>query len=167
MTTEKENSPKITKLFNPDHRRVLKQLTQLENTIKNTKYETRIETATSLLTAIKQEMSNHFHNEEEILFPVLNRYFKKALKKIGGNIRPESPVKVMLLEHKALRIITQNLEAALEGQKMDEASTNVTKFTSLIRSHIFREENVLYVVADARLTEKEKTKIAKAIHRLK
>jgi len=80
------------------------------------------------------------------------------------DVRPEGgPVNVMLLEHKSMRMMLQNLEQAMKNQESGEISRIVTQFGTLLRSHIFREENVLYVVADAKLKEGEKAKIVKRL----
>jgi len=149
--------------FSVDHKLVLKELRRLESILEETSEGSDLKKTGKLMNTIKEEMNIHFRKEEEILFPVLNRYFERAIKKIGGNIRPEGPVKVMSLEHKALRTIIQNLEKALKNETRNEISGILTQFANLLRSHIFREENVLYIVADAKLKEEEKAKIAERI----
>jgi len=109
-------------------------------------------------------MNRHFLKEEETFFPVLNRHFERAIKKIGGDIRPAGgPVNVMLLEHKVMRTVIQNLEQTLKDGKKDEISRNLAQLASLIRSHIFREENILHVVAEVKLKREEKVKIAEKL----
>lgn len=154
----------LIKHLSADHKLVLKGLRRLENYLENYQTRSNLEKAKNLLDTMKEEMNTHFRKEEEIIFPVLNRHFERALKKIDKDIRPKGgPVNVMFLEHKSMRMIIQNLERAIENEKNNEISGPITQFGALVRSHIFREENVLYVVADAKLKEKTKAKIAKRL----
>jgi len=148
--------------LNHDHMLVLKSLRKLENRLNKPQRSGELKKATEFLNEIKGEMNIHFQKEEEILFPALNQHFEKALKKMDKPIRPEGgPVNVMFLEHKSMRMIIQNLEHAIKNAEGNEISAFIAQFGALLRSHIFREENVLYIVADAKLKEKEKMKIAK------
>jgi len=157
----------LIKHLSADHKLVLKGLRRLENYLENYQTGSNLKKAKYLLDTMKEEMNSHFRKEEEIIFPVLNRHFERALKKIDKDIRPKGgPVNVMLLEHKSMRMMIQNLERAIENEKNNEISGSITQFGALVRSHIFREENVLYVVADAKLKEKIKAKIAKRLFML-
>ncbi len=153
--------------FSADHKLILKNLKKLQDYLDSLSEDSNLEKATELLDTMKKDMKIHFKKEEEILFPALNRHFERALKKMGTDIRPKGgPVNVMLLEHKSLWMIIQNLEQSIKNEANKEITSFMTQLAALLRSHIFREENVLYVVADAKIKEKEKAKISARLRKL-
>ena len=167
MATKRTQELNLSQNLNRDHKLVLKSLRKLENCLAKAPKNSKLKQAVELLKEIKEEMNDHFQKEEEILFPSLNRHFERALAKMGAEIRPEGgPVNVMLLEHKALRTIMQNLEKATRNGSAKEISSFMTQFAALLRSHVFREENVLYVVAEAKIKKREKAKIMARLRNL-
>src|SRR3972149_10246042 len=113
MSKKEKKELDLTGHSSADHKLVLRSLKKLQDYLDNLSEGSNLDKAKELLGTMKKDMKIHFQKEEEILFPALNRHFERALKKMGTEIRPEGgPVNVMLLEHKALRTIMQNLEKA-------------------------------------------------------
>ena len=90
----------------------------------------------------------HHGKEEDVLFPAL---LEVGLPKAGG------PVQVMLTEHDAGRKLVAAMAGALDryqsgnlaaAAKLREA---VEGYAELLTDHIYKEDNVLYPMADERL----------------
>jgi len=99
----------------------------------------------------------HHGKEEELLFPALE---KRGMPRSGG------PIGVMLMEHDSGRtLIAEMAEAAKAyesgdkeaGQKWASAAMN---YSRLLRDHIAKENNVLFVMAERLLTAAEQQQLA-------
>ena len=88
----------------------------------------------------------HHHKEEEVLFPALE---KKGIPKEGG------PIGVMLSEHEAKRGLVKELRKAIEEKQEDKIKENALAIVSLLRDHIFKEDNILYPCAKDALSAEE------------
>lgn len=90
----------------------------------------------------------HHGKEEDILFPELEK----------AGIPKQGPIGVMLMEHTMGRKYIKSLEEALckykEGIKetSDDFICNAKGYIDLMRSHIDKENNVLYPMADRRFS---------------
>lgn len=94
----------------------------------------------------------HHGKEEDFLFPKL---IEKGIPKENG------PVAVMLFEHEAGRKYIKSLAEAFEKYKAGDKSAivsikeNMTGYINLLRSHISKENNVLFNMADNILSAEE------------
>lgn len=92
------------------------------------------------------EYADHFHHhkEEEVLFPALA---DRGVPTTGG------PIGMMLHEHtigrKLLAGIREALPQAREGDESARSSTRscALQYIELLRNHIWKEDNVLFVMA--------------------
>ena len=88
--------------------------------------------------------SCHHAKEENLLFP---RMKERGVPEQGG------PIGVMLAEHDEgrsyLKAIRDNLEAAGRNDKaaQDEVFANASAYIDLLRRHIFKEDNILFRMA--------------------
>lgn len=86
----------------------------------------------------------HHHKEEEVLFPALS---ERGVPCEGG------PIGMMLYEHtvgrRLLSGIRDNLEAARRGDEQATTAirTFAAQYTELLRGHIWKEDNVLFAMA--------------------
>ncbi|MBI3679270.1 MAG: hemerythrin domain-containing protein [Acidobacteria bacterium] len=86
----------------------------------------------------------HHHKEEQVLFPALAA---AGVPVEGG------PIGVMLDEHQfgrhCLRMIGANLPAALQGSEESEVQVRqyAAQYLELLRRHIWKEDNVLFQIA--------------------
>jgi hemerythrin-like domain-containing protein len=109
----------------------------------------------------------HHAKEEGLLFPAMER---------AGIPRERGPIGVMLLEHTEGRDFVKGMkEAAAEYRKGDpqagvEFAEQAMNYANLLSNHIGKEDNILYPMADARLTaaaqqdlEKDFEKIEKEV----
>ena len=87
----------------------------------------------------------HHIREEDILFPALEQH---GIPRRGG------PVGVMLLEHEEGRNFVRGLREAVEkyaaGDKgaVPQIVQNAKGYSALLGNHIYKEDNILYVMAD-------------------
>ena len=99
----------------------------------------------------------HHGKEEDLLFPALER---KGMPRHGG------PIGVMLIEHDLGRgFVRQMVEAAEAFSKGDAAAGKrwadaARQYTSLLREHIMKENNILFVMAERLLTDAEQQALA-------
>jgi len=105
----------------------------------------------------------HHGKEEDILFPVLTEH---GIPNEGG------PIGVMLREHQEGRNHIKELSAAFEEFKNGnkQAISNIVRcsmnYVHLLRTHIEKENNILFMMADKVLDEAEQSEIAEAFEKL-
>ncbi len=94
----------------------------------------------------------HHAKEEDELFPVLE---KLGIPRDGG------PIGCMLKEHEegrsCVRVIADNLEAAAGGNRtaVEAVRQAAENYIELLRQHIQKEDNVLFVMAEQALGPEE------------
>jgi hemerythrin-like domain-containing protein len=87
----------------------------------------------------------HHGKEEDLLFPELER---------AGMSRTHGPIAVMLEEHRQGRMYAGYMAEALDGARAgdEEARARLSNagrgYVDLIRGHIFKEDHVLFQLAD-------------------
>ena len=88
----------------------------------------------------------HHAKEEDLFFPLLK---ERGIPEEGG------PIGVMLNEHVLGRDCVRRMREASEGVEFDGAkfATAANEFIPLLRQHIFKENNVLFKMAEQVLTE--------------
>lgn len=98
----------------------------------------------------------HHAKEEDVLFPALEA---------AGIPREGGPIGVMLSEHETgrghVRSMAEALSADREGGRDALAGFSVAAmdYRNLLDQHIDKENNILYVMADDRITEEEQEKL--------
>ncbi|OPX85741.1 MAG: Hemerythrin HHE cation binding domain protein [Pelotomaculum sp. PtaB.Bin104] len=86
----------------------------------------------------------HHGKEETYLFEEL---VNRGIPKEGG------PIGVMLREHQQGREYIALMDKSLEAKDLTEFNTSAAKYHDLLRQHIEKENNVLFVMADKVLNE--------------
>jgi len=105
----------------------------------------------------------HHGKEEEHLFPALEA---------SGIGRDGGPIRQMLLEHEQGRALVRGMGAAARAYAGGAASgavdfvSNARGYIRLLLEHIDKEDNVLYPIADARLTAETQAALAIAFERV-
>ena len=104
----------------------------------------------------------HHAKEEHELFPVLEA---------SGILREGGPIGCMLKEHEEgrslVQMIADNLEAAAGGDRTAVGAVRqaALNYIELLRRHIHKEDNVLFVVADQALGPEEQKLMLAAFER--
>jgi hemerythrin-like domain-containing protein len=100
----------------------------------------------------------HHAKEEDVLFKAMMNNFQGS---------QNTPVQVMLLEHDAGRQYVKGMAEALELKKWEALVTNARGYCILLVNHIYKEDNILYPMAERMLSEAEKEKVAEAYGRIR
>jgi hemerythrin-like domain-containing protein len=87
----------------------------------------------------------HHGKEEKFFFPVLEE---------AGIARENGPIGVMLAEHEQGRIFLAAMNQALAepNPHITEFLSNANKYNTLLKSHINKENNILFPMGDLRLS---------------
>lgn len=99
----------------------------------------------------------HHAKEERHLFPALNA---------KGFSAESGPVAVMLYEHEQGRAAVRAIAGALQGARSGDGAAAgalanaLLAYVELLRNHIFKEDNVLFPMADRVLPADEQTELA-------
>ncbi len=103
----------------------------------------------------------HHAKEEDVLFPALEQ---------AGIPREGGPVGVMLHEHARGRAFVKGLgEAVMTYRSSGDAHgvvENARSYADLLRQHIYKEDNVLYMMADQRLSAAEQDRLFDEFERI-
>ncbi len=99
---------------------------------------------TNFIAFLKEFADKCHHGKEEgILFPALT---KAGIPERGG------PIGVMLTEHVEGRRLISKMESALQGKPdYAEFASAAKEYSTLLRNHIEKENNVLFVMAERAL----------------
>lgn len=135
----------VTALLSEEHQYILKVISAVEQ--ECTTMENQIVINDSFWPAIidfVQNYADHFHHakEEEILFKEMCR---------DDVPLPCNPVQQMLYEHEQGRKFVRQLVTALENKVLANILDNARNYAMLLRSHIHKEDNILYPMADQAL----------------
>lgn len=105
----------------------------------------------------------HHGKEEELLFPRLE---EKGLPRVGG------PTSVMLMEHEQGRALLRQMADAAEdyargavkaGPRWADAAF---EYLDLLRNHIDKENNVLFMMAERLLSDTEQQELAAGFEKI-
>jgi hemerythrin-like domain-containing protein len=105
----------------------------------------------------------HHGKEEEFLFPALEE---------AGIPREGGPIGVMLTEHAAGRSWVSQMRQTLTGYKAGDLSAgegfrqHARHYCGLLRQHIDKENNVLFVMAESRLPSAKQEELGRAFEKL-
>lgn len=104
----------------------------------------------------------HHGKEEELLFPAL----------VAAGVPEDGPIAVMLHEHEMGRNYVKAISIAFPGYMTGEISSskdvlqNAHGYISLLRDHIGKENNVLFVMADSLLSEQSQDELFEGFEKI-
>ncbi len=105
----------------------------------------------------------HHGKEEDQLFTVLE----------GTGFAPfAGPIQVMLEEHKQGRVYIRAMAEAAKSYKTEPEKAaagfaeNARSYSSLLRQHIQKEDNILYPMADEHLSPQDQDELLKSFERI-
>jgi len=149
-----------TQVLMAEHELILEALDALERRVAAIRAGTPpdrayIEKAVTFLREFADKC--HHGKEEDLLFPAME---KAGIPRTGG------PIGVMLNEHAAGRNYVKAMAESIPGiKKGDKAAArtfaeNARNYGALLAVHIGKEDNILYPMADARLTPAQQKELA-------
>ena len=104
----------------------------------------------------------HHGKEEELLFPALE----------AAGIPKYGPISVMLHEHQVGRNYVKAMSEAFAAYKLGNKSLsqgilhNAHDYISLLNDHIVKENNILFVIADNRLSEQKQDELFEGFEKI-
>ncbi len=130
----------ITDSFTHDHHHCDRLLAAAESSLGGGDW-VAITAATEALSAA---MNRHFALEEEVLFPQLASVFLIAA----------NPIEVMCSEHAQMRVLCEDLAEAVGRHEREDCLGILETLHFLAQQHNYKEEGVLYPMADGALPER-------------
>jgi len=101
---------------------------------------------------------SHHHKEEDLLFPAM---VEAGIPKDGG------PIGVMLAEHTMGRNFVKGMSQALEefstgsAEASSQIVSNARGYIELLTNHIYKEDNILYPMAEMHITAEKHNELLK------
>ena len=142
MTTK---SP--TEILREEHDVVLKLLDELEQNIG----KKDIKSSEKNMLVLEKEFEKHSLNKEEkALFPEIEKFIPRE----GG------PTGMMIIEHKELVESINNSKDAIKTKNFKKLDSNGSHIIELLRQHIDKENNILFMMAEMHLDDKQKKMIS-------
>ena len=136
---------KLTDAFLGEHGAFYMLLDRIEETAAIAGDIAQIDTAVAILTV---EVGSHADLEEELLFPALEPHL--ATNQLLVEIRAE---------HEAIR---RGLERIEDARSVGEAVEAVEQVVSMVRSHLQKEEKILYALAQRELDDETLIRLGEA-----
>ena len=140
-----------------EHQLILKYIDLMERcarlNLQNTDSSILFDQAGSFIDFI-HEFADTFHHakEENILFRYLGT---------PGVLMHCNPVPQMLNEHEQARYFVRNMETALGSKNLQVLAENAQHYAGLLKMHIYKEDNILYPMAEQGLSDELKASILK------
>jgi len=149
---------KSTELLSQDHKTILRGLDVLyEMAFLVEKGAAVDRDDVAALLRFMRTFADDYHQtrEESALFPEL-------LRTASGK---EPSVRQMLFEHEQERSLIEALEDALHTRQNAEFVYFAERFIDLIRTHIHKEENILFDIVERSLTAEQDGKVASELNK--
>jgi len=146
----------ISKILSKEHENILKVIDVLEikiNELKNKEIDTVF--FRKVIDFIRNYADKFHHaKEEDILFKEFNKCAEEGCVHCN-------PVEQMLIEHDLGRENVKKMEAGLNEKNKNKIIEGANGYICLIKEHIFKEDNILYPMANEALSESTKDKMLK------
>ncbi len=143
----------VTQVLSEEHQHILKVINIVLEECEQLAYGKKLDKKflNKVIEFIKNYADGFYHvKEEDILF-------KTTLN------NPENmhcnPIPVMLNEHDAGRQYVKGMESALSRDNVKILIENAQGYCYLLQNHIYKEDNILYPMAEQALDEQQKQKV--------
>src|SRR5437016_7719032 len=148
---------KCTDLLTQEHKIILRALDVLEHMATRVENDQPVEAqdVDTLLRFLRAFADEHHQAEEEsALFPELMRS--------AGN---EGPLRHMIFEHDQERSLVEGLEDALRTKKGMEFVHFANRLAQLLRSHIRKEDNILFEIVERCLSIEQDERVTAELNK--
>lgn len=131
-----------------EHQLILKYIELMEQYVANQNTMVLLDKIYNFIAFI-HEFSDDFHHakEEDILF----RYLE-----VPNVLTHCNPIPQMFLEHNKARELVETMEKALLVNNLTDLVVAITQYSELLKQHIYKEDNILYPMAELGLSEAAK-----------
>lgn len=143
-----------TEILSDEHKNILKMIDKIEDECNDIeqKEEMNKEFFKSVVDFIRNYADKlHHAKEEDILFKKFDE-----CNEMGCN-----PIQQMLYEHDLGRNFVKGIEEGINEDNKKKIIENARDYCNLLKDHIFKEDNVLYPMAEEAIDEKTKEKMIK------
>jgi hemerythrin-like domain-containing protein len=140
---------KATDVLIAEHKQILRALNVLEEMGVWVEHGRTLEPGDvdDILRILRLFAEDHHQGKEElVLFPAMLRLSE------GGQ---RASIQHMIFEHNQERALVKGMEDALRRSKGEEFIRHVNWLVSTLRTHIYKEDHILFVVADELLGSDE------------
>ena len=135
-----------TDILRKEHEKVLEILNKLEEGMENKD----IKSMAKNIAVLEKEFDKHSLNKEEkALFPELEKFIPRD----GG------PTGVMIMEHKELVELIKDFKENLKIRNLEKLNEIGDNILYILRPHIDKENNILFMMVDMHLDDKQKKTI--------
>jgi len=142
----------ITKILSEEHQHILKLVELLEKECSNPAKEVSDSFFLRVIQFIKKYADQfHHRKEEDILFVELNQ---------KAETMHCNPTYQMLHEHDLGRQMVREMEEGIKTKDKGRVLNGAKGYSQLIKEHIYKEDNILYPMAEETLGEKEKKELS-------
>ena len=140
-------------ILRKEHETVLEILDGLEGAIEGED----LKAVEKKIDTLEKEFDKHsIKKEEKVLFPEIEKFVPRD----GG------PTGVMFSEHKDLVGSIKKFKIAMKAKDLDELKDVGKYIVNVLRQHIDKENNILFIMADMHLDEKQKANILKRFNEI-
>ena len=146
---------KATTILSEEHKHILKVIDSITKECEKIENENNIkkEFFNKAIDFIKNYADKFHHVKEE------NILFKELCKEEVEGKMHCNPTQQMLHEHTIGREFVKGMIQSLEENNKKKLLENAIGYTNLLQDHIFKEDNILYPMADEVLTEEKQEEI--------
>jgi hemerythrin-like domain-containing protein len=142
----------VTHELMDEHELILKYLDLMERYIEfsqsDRKEDLLLEKAQDFINFIQKFTDTYHHaKEENILFKYLQA---------PGVLSHCNPLPIMLSDHEQGRKYVCDMKSALENNNLDKLCENASAYSQLLKQHIFKENNILYPMAENGISDDDK-----------
>ncbi len=136
-----------------EHEEVLQILNELEKNMKNRD----IGLLEKNITSLDKEFSRHsLEKEEKVLFPEIEKFIPRE----GG------PTGVMVMEHRELVNYIKSFKENIKSRDFERMNKSGGNILSILRPHIDKENNILFMMAEMHLSSEQKKAISEKFKKL-
>jgi len=143
----------ITNVLSEEHQNILKVIDLMLSACEQLEKGKELDEAffENAIDFIRNYADRYHHaKEEDILFKVM----LENLEGLHCN-----PIPVMLDEHETGRRYVKGIEEGLKNKDKEKIIGNARGFGYLLQEHIFKEDNVLYPMAEQALNDQQKEEV--------
>ena len=142
----------IFKILSEEHQNILKVVECLEKKcdLYNSGEEVNYNFVENTIDFIINYADKFHHAKDEDIL------FKEFQKAVDSGYTHCNPLEQMLHEHDSGRNYIREIQEGLSEKNKSKIISGAQNYTNLIREHIFKEDNILYPMADEALTKEVK-----------
>ena len=142
-----------TDILREEHNKVLKVMDKLESSLNNENLSSIKEN----FAILEIEFDKHSLNKEEkVLFPEIEKFMPRE----GG------PTGIMIAEHREIIALIKDFKENLKNKNFKGMKESGEKIFSILRPHIDKENNILFMMIDMHLSDEQKNSISLKFQKL-